>query len=300
MKSNRGAFIYILAVTSAIPLLSSSLGRAESLDECMTQAESYGNANGPSSIDSLCAERARDHSNGLRLVVLSPGRSYAYGYGNFLAFHEYGVATPGSKVPVIPKADFIAGSATLLKSVAALASNRDGSVVAVLDRQSKEVLFFNAKLPGNVAPIKVLQAPELANAVALAWWPEAGELILSTGRSGRIVIVPDQEAARALSNEHKVRSFRSIEGSATGLIAPLGLALDVSNGELWVADPASNRVSAFSVRGRGDIAPLRVISGLESGLNRPTALRYDGAHGEIIVTNSDGSRLRFTRLGVRQ
>ena len=71
---------------------------------------------------------------------------------------------------------------------------------------------------------------------------------------------------------------------------PTGVALDLVNNELWVANFGSHSATVFPVDAAGDPAPKRVIrSGRpDEGapmLGNPHTMAYDSKRDEILVSN---------------
>jgi len=74
------------------------------------------------------------------------------------------------------------------------------------------------------------------------------------------------------------------------LNSPFGIAIDVANGELFVAnnfDPGT--VTVYSRTANGNVAPLRTIAGASTGLLFPISATVDDTHNELIVANNNGS-----------
>ena len=88
-------------------------------------------------------------------------------------------------------------------------------------------------------------------------------------------------AANATGNAAPVAS---IEGAATGLSAPTGVAVDGA-GRLYVANETANRVSVYAPNATGNAAPLYSISGVGTGLSGPRALVVDTS-GRLYVANA--------------
>jgi hypothetical protein len=89
---------------------------------------------------------------------------------------------------------------------------------------------------------------------------------------------------------------RTISGASTGLDFPTGLALDLTNNELFVANPNANSITVYSRTANGDIAPTRTISGASTGLNTPTGLALDSAAAAPIPTLSEWAQLGMVAL----
>lgn len=78
---------------------------------------------------------------------------------------------------------------------------------------------------------------------------------------------------------------RTLVGAATGLSAPVGVAVDTVNDELIVVNSGNSSVTVFARGASGNTAPLRKLVGAATGLHNPGALAVDTAHDEMIVSN---------------
>lgn len=77
---------------------------------------------------------------------------------------------------------------------------------------------------------------------------------------------------------------RLLQGSATGLNEPEGIALDTS-GDLYVSNHAGNSVTVYAPGANGNVAPIRAISGSKTRLSGPTGIAVD-SNGYIYVANN--------------
>jgi len=85
--------------------------------------------------------------------------------------------------------------------------------------------------------------------------------------------------------------IKSIEGSATDLTYPAGIAID-KTGDVYVADN-SNAIYVFAATASGDAAPIKVIAGANTQLKAPTRLLFDNS-GNLWVDNAgSGGILEF-------
>ncbi len=80
--------------------------------------------------------------------------------------------------------------------------------------------------------------------------------------------------------------LRTIAGNGTGLMGPVGIAIDPTSGELYVydSDSQSVQVSVFAPRANGNVAPIRKIAGLQTQLPVPEAIPSTNK----IAVSSDG------------
>ncbi|MCL4839336.1 MAG: hypothetical protein KJ058_15385 [Thermoanaerobaculia bacterium] len=84
-----------------------------------------------------------------------------------------------------------------------------------------------------------------------------------------------------------VTPLRSIQGPATGLVNPIGIAVDEVHGELFVVDSYTKAISVFPLGADGDTVPLRTLGGPATGLVNPIGVVVDAGHGEIFVADYD-------------
>src|SRR5882724_2653394 len=99
-----------------------------------------------------------------------------------------------------------------------------------------------------------------------------------------------------VANESSVRVYtrtaggntvplRILEGSATGLSRPEGVALDLVHDELVVANVNGNSVTVYARTASGNIPPLRTLQGSATGLSAPFDVALDLVHDELVVAN---------------
>jgi hypothetical protein len=72
--------------------------------------------------------------------------------------------------------------------------------------------------------------------------------------------------------------LRTLQGPATGLSSPRGLALDLANNEL-LATSVSGSVTVYARTASGNSTPLRILSGVATGLNGPQFLAVTTSAG---------------------
>lgn len=83
--------------------------------------------------------------------------------------------------------------------------------------------------------------------------------------------------------------IRVLAGAATGLSSPSGIAVDLVNDELYVANKTvPYSVTVYPRTASGNTAPLRTIVGAATTLDDPRGIAVDTVHGEISVANRAG------------
>lgn len=98
-------------------------------------------------------------------------------------------------------------------------------------------------------------------------------------------ISPPSIVVHKRSDTGNAPPLRVIQGSATGLDWPTGLAFDATRRELYVANDAGASVLVFDAAARGNAAPRRVLKGAHTGLANPTSVSIDATNQELWVAN---------------
>lgn len=83
-------------------------------------------------------------------------------------------------------------------------------------------------------------------------------------------------------------AIRVIQGSATQLNWPTGLAFDSNRRELYVANDMGPSILVFDANATGNAAPKRVLKGARTGLANPTSIALDLQNNELWVANFGG------------
>lgn len=91
--------------------------------------------------------------------------------------------------------------------------------------------------------------------------------------------------------------LRTIQGSATRLNWPTGLAFDPHTNELFVANDASHQILVFDSRASGNVAPKRVLEGAATRLANPTSVFADTKNRELWVANFGGHSATVYDIG---
>jgi DNA-binding beta-propeller fold protein YncE len=151
---------------------------------------------------------------------------------------------------------------------------------------NQTITVYNRADTGNVAPIRTINTTVAANTpISIAIDLIHDELIV--GSSGSTVDVYARTAGGP--NPTPVAPLRSLGGVATGLAAPIALAIDLVNDELFVTSSTISPPPAINVYHRtdsGNTAPIRTLTGAATGLVGPHALALDLANNELYVANT--------------
>lgn len=127
--------------------------------QCEKAAAMYGDGHGNDTIPAECYEGA------LKLALPAAKKDYP----------EHAIRIIGLKNIVFVNKNIYAGEYTMLEDVVAVAFDKRHNEIGVLERNG-DILIFSAKLPGNVAPLRVIRHADLDGASDLAFLPESGEV----------------------------------------------------------------------------------------------------------------------------
>jgi sugar lactone lactonase YvrE len=208
------------------------------------------------------------------------------------------VYAKGSNGDAAPTA-IIGGSNTGLSSPEDIAVD-SGANIYVLDGGSccsftPSVFVYAAGSNGNVAPIATISGSNTGfiapSSIAL---DSSGNIyVADTGESfgegpGSVFVYPPVGSSTGLPNESPIAT---ITGFNTGLVTPIGIAVDSSH-NIYVVDDGMKysiisppSVYVFSAGSYGDVPPIATISGSNTGVNFPYGIAVDSS-GKIYVANS--------------
>jgi 6-phosphogluconolactonase (cycloisomerase 2 family) len=92
------------------------------------------------------------------------------------------------------------------------------------------------------------------------------------------------------------KPLRTISGKKSLLNWPMGVTVDTTRNEIYVANNGDSSVLVFGRDQSGDIAPVRIIKGAKTGIDRPMAVAVDTKNNEILIANfGDHSAVVFDR-----
>lgn len=170
---------------------------------------------------------------------------------------------------------------------------RTGDIYSVANDTVDTMVIFPRNAEGNVKPMRELNTPHGTFGIAVN--EDTQELFLTVQHEHAVVAYRKQAAGDE-------KPLRRIEGTATQLEDPHGIALDTKNGVIYVSNhgsvndrqkPGSGRfdapsITAYPIRGEGNIAPLRIIEGPRTQLNWPAAMAIDPSTNELFIANDVG------------
>ena len=214
----------------------------------------------------------------------------------------------GSAEMVTPQRQ-VRGPATGMMFIAGVALDpAEREVFAVNNDIGDRMEVFSYEADGNAKPKRVLFVPHGSWGISLD--KERGEVAISVEHIHSVVVY-----RRDATNGDA--PLRVIRGAQTGLADPHGIAFDVTNHEILVANHGnwapltSEEASAGNqLRGghfqppsiitlpaaaQGDAAPTRSIQGERTQLNWPMGIAVDTAHNEVAVANYGNNSILIFR-----
>ena len=183
------------------------------------------------------------------------------------------------------------------------------------------IVVYAPQANGIDAPLRHIQGPHtgLADPHGIAWDGVHNEIAVANHGNFRGMLkntglgcaqaVPEDDAEvgefqppsvtiYAADGKDDEKPRRKIQGPATQLDWPMGIAVDAAHNEIAVTNNGDNSVLIFRRGATGNVAPVRVIGGGQTGINRPMGLAIDTKNDEIWVANfGDHTALAFSRTG---
>ena len=140
---------------------------------------------------------------------------------------------------------------------------------------------------GDAKPLRVITGDktQLDWPAAMKFNSNDGDLYVANDISQSVLVF-----ANATKAQGDVPPARVIHGPSTRLRNPTGVALDLTNQELWVSNLGNSSATVYPLMADGDVPPLRIIRSAEEskrGVNfgRTAAVTYGPIRQEILVPN---------------
>lgn len=194
-----------------------------------------------------------------------------------------------------------------------------GDIYGVNNDTVDTLVIFDRQAKGNVAPTRQLHTPHGTFGIAVD--EDAQEMYLTVQHDNSVVVFrknPSQEEAPT----------RLLQGNKTQMHDPHGIAIDTKNGLMFVGNygnfhekdysqpntvsgirggdkpnwPVAQElagtgkffppsITVYSLKAKGDTAPLRVIQGPNTQMNWPAHLAFDVERQELYVANDMGDSI---------
>lgn len=191
---------------------------------------------------------------------------------------------------------------------------KNGDIYAVNNDTVDSLVIFDRNAKGNIPPTRELNTPHGTFGIAV---DEGAQEMFLTIEHDSAMVVFQKYATKDAS------PLRLLQGEATGLADPHGIALDTKNGWVFISNhgsvssrkPGSDRRAAgkqnwplseripgsgrslppsiivHNLKAQGNTPPLRVIQGPKTQFDWPTELAVDDQRGELYVANDIGNSI---------
>jgi 6-phosphogluconolactonase (cycloisomerase 2 family) len=140
---------------------------------------------------------------------------------------------------------------------------------------------------GNMRPLRVIQGDktQLDWPGAMKLNPENGDLYVANDIGNSVLVFTNVASAKG-----NIAPTRTIKGPKTKLSYPTGVALDLTNREVWVFNMGAASATVYPLMADGDVAPTRIVRSAPDGkkalnFGRTTALAYDSKREELLIPN---------------
>lgn len=149
------------------------------------------------------------------------------------------------------------------------------------------IKVYSLAAKGDAKPLRVITGDktQLDWPAAMKFNPNNGDLYVANDIGQSVLVF-----ANAAKAQGDLTPARVIHGPSTRLRNPTGVALDLTNQELWVSNLGNSSATVYPLMADGDVPPLRIIRSAEEskrGVNfgRTAAVTYDPIRQEILVPN---------------
>ena len=204
--------------------------------------------------------------------------------------------TPAGPTDISQPKRFVRGDKTLLQFNNGLYVDPNGDIFSVESDTGDKMVRFPREASGDVPPKAALHTPHRVYNLAA---DEATQEIFAT------VEYPPQVVAYHKDASGEDKPLRAIEGDATGLDSPHGIAVDEKDRLIFVntwghhsdVDVAGTgkwfppAIKVYALDASGDAKPLRVITGDKTQLDWPAAMKFNPENGDLYVANDIGQSI---------
>ena len=201
--------------------------------------------------------------------------------------------TPAGPNDITPPKRTVRGDKTLIQFNNGLYVDPAGDIFSVESDTGDRMVRFSRDATGDVPPKAVLHTPHRVYNLAGA---ESRQEIFAT------VEYPPEVAVYRKDASGEDEPLRVLEGDATGLDAPHGIAVDEKDQLLFVNTWGHHSdvsvagtgkwfppaIKVYSLTASGDTRPLRVITGDKTELDWPAAMKFDPDSGDLYIANDIG------------
>lgn len=213
-----------------------TLPKEHELLVCQDEADNFGSGKGKDNISAKCLSDIKIMAKEKGITQKSSDKVTSFfGYRNMIIIEK----ETSSKILT----DIIAGTSTELKSIRKISIDEKNNEIAVLEDDG-DILFFSAKITGNIAPYRILRHRELVGATEIAINSSADQIVAFNKQTHRILIFSRQGNIYAPAQKRKLNILHSFNTSGMEL---KNLSLDELKGEIYATDTLTQKAMVFKI-----------------------------------------------------
>lgn len=213
--------------------------KEEELLLCQDEATQFGNGNGKDSVSRKCLDSIKQMAIGTKAMQESADKKSKYfGHRNMLIIDQYTETTIQTNIT--------AGNSTELNAIRALALDEKNQEIAVLE-ESGDILFFSAKITGNVAPYRIIQHKELSGTSEIIIDVHRDQVIALNEKSKRILFFSRLANIHGREGHKKLNILKTFNAARMDL---KNLSLDPEKGELYAYDSNANKTIVIDLKAK--------------------------------------------------
>jgi hypothetical protein len=228
--------LFISSLSSAFAAVNTENPTEAEMLLCEDQAQSFGNGKGDDFISDDCKNAFKKMAKPIAIKESLNLKTKFFGFRNMILIEK--------KVNTTTSNLIIAGSSTELKSVIALAMDEKNKEIIALE-ESGDVLFFSAKLAGNIAPFRILKHKDLVGSTELVVDTVKDQIGIYNNKEKKILFFSRLANALGRVGKQKLDVLQSLQTAPYELS---DLSIDAEKGELKGFDNAQKKFVVFNLR----------------------------------------------------
>ena len=204
---------------------------AQTLDDCQFAFTKLGDGSGMDQVSTACKDYVANNANAnAKASIKTEDRDREYfAYKNAILSHY----------KTTDKRYLTSGSNTLLENAIALHYDHINKEIYIIDQKSSRVLVFLSEIPGNVAPVRVLEKEELVGASDLTVM--ADTLYVLNSITNKVLVYNRLASVKARDDKQYLEIVQSVD-------VPLSaVSIEALDGSLVLKDQDGNQLSTLKL-----------------------------------------------------
>lgn len=209
-------------------------GNDQEVSFCEKEGARYGDGSGKDKIPFECEDVFLKLSRPEAFKRSSDAKIVVFGHKNIIFIKN-------PMIRIYPQ-NVIAGSATELTNIVAIAIDEKNNEIAVLE-ESGDVLFFSSLITGNVAPLRIIKNKNLYGARDIIINSDKNEIIVLNKLNKELLFfsrLGNIHAPEGKRNLHLIKNVENVNGEM--------MALDIKRQDLFILRSTRDSYSVFNLR----------------------------------------------------